>query len=579
MIIMVGENMNSTLLLVIITLGIVAVIAIIIVLHSIHSRRTKELKKIIDNLEIEKNKIDSTPIMPELSKVESLTQNEKLNIIYNNWKERLADIKENQIPALTDMLIETEYSLNKTNYKGTMYKIAKLEMEIYKVRTNSEILLNEIKGVTSSEERNRKIMTGFKADYRDLYQKFVNNQNEYGDVAHSISLQFETITKTFELFEHAIEKKEVLEINDIIKSVENMLKNMDVVIEEVPSILLMAKTVIPKKIEEAEYTYQKMQKEGYPLDYLNVEYNISEATKKLADILDRTKVLNLEDNLFELKVLSDYFDTLFNDFEKEKVEKNNYDEINDKFKTKLNKMNSLVDEIFNQINEVRNIYNLSKDDIKNLQEVNEDLQILNKDYQILIDNTKNNSFAFSKVIKEIENLFVRLVGIEDSLDNSLDSIGSMRDDEIRARQQLEEIKTILKKSKMYIRDYNLPTIPKNYYTELNEASAAIKEIVKELEKKPITIKTLNTRVDTARDLVLKLYTRTKELVKNAKFAEIAIVYGNKYRSSVQGIDKNLTYCEVLFFKGEYKKSLELTINLLNRIEPGIYNKLLNLYKD
>ena len=38
---------------------------------------------------------------------------------------------------------------------------------------------------------------------------------------------------------------------------------------------------------------------------------------------------------------------------------------------------------------------------------------------------------------------------------------------------------------------------------------------------------------------------------------------------------NLT--EALFNKGEYQKSLELTINSLNRIEPGIYEKLLDLY--
>lgn len=569
--------MNSTLLLVIITLGIVAIITIIIVLNSIHSRRTKELKKIIDNLEIEKNKIDSTPIIPELSKIESLAKNEKLDIIYHNWQERLTDIKENQIPNLTDMLIETEYSLNKTNYKGTMYKIAKLEMEIYKVRTNSEILLNEIKGVTSSEERNRNAITSFKSEYRNLYKKFTSNQRDYGEVSHFITLQFETIAKSFELFERSMEKKEVMEINDIIKSVENMLKNMAVVIDEVPTILLMAKTVIPKKIEETNSTYLKLQEEGYPLDYLNVESNIIEANKKIADILDRTKVLNLEDNLFELKVLSDYFDTLFNDFEKEKIEKNNYEETNNKFYTKLKKINKIVTEIFNEIDEIRNVYHLSKEDIKTLETMNEELKTLNKEYQSFLNNSKKNNFAFSKKITEIENLFVKLVAIEDNLDNALDSLGSMRDDEMRARQQLEEIKSILKESKMYIREYNLPTVPKSYYTELNEANAAIKEIVKELEKKPITIKTLNTRVDTARDLVLKLYTKTKELIKNARFAEMAIVYGNKYRSSVEGIDKNLTYCEVLFFKGEYKKSLELSINLLNRIEPGIYDKLLHLY--
>ena len=568
---------NSTLLLIVIVLAIIAIITIIIVLNTIHSKRTKELKKIIDNLEIEKNKIDSAPINPELSKVESLVTNEKMEIIYQGWKERLSDIKEHQIPTLTDMLIETEYSLNKTNYKGTMYKIAKLEMEIYKVRTNSEILLNEIKGVTSSEERNRKTITGLKAEYRELYRKFVSNQNEYGDVANSISLQFENIAKSFEVFERTIEKKDVLEVDDIIKSIENMLKNMNVTIEEVPSILLMAKSILPKRIEEATNTYEQMVKEGYPLDYLNVDYNIKEAKKKLADILDRTRVLNLEDNLFESKVLLDYFDTLFNDFEKEKVEKNNYEEANYKFQKKLNKINKLVDEIFKELSEIKNIYNLSKDDIKVLEDINSDLKQLNKDYDILIDNTKNSSFAYSKIIKEIENLFVRLVAIEDNLDNSLNVIVGMRDDELRAREQLEEIKSILKEAKSYIRDCNLPTIPKSYYTELSEASAAIKEIIKELDKKPITIKVLNTRVDTARDLVLKLYTKTKELMKNARFAEMAIVYGNRYRSSFEGIDKNLTYSEVLFFKGEYKKSLELTINVLNRIEPGIYDKLSKLY--
>lgn len=569
--------MDSTLLLIIIILVVVAIIAVIVVLNTIHSKRAKELKKIIDNLEIEKNKIDSTPINPELSKVESLVNNEKMEIIYHDWKERLTDIKENQIPSLTDMLIETEYSLNKTNYKGTMYKIAKLEMEIYKVRTNSEILLNEIKGVTSSEERNRKTITGFKAKYRELYQKFISNQSEYGEVARSISLQFETIAKSFEVFERSIEKKEVLELNDIMKSIENMLKNMDVVIEEVPSILLMTNSVLPKRIMEATDVYHEMIKEGYPLDYLNVEYNITEANKKIADILDRTRVLNLEDNLFESKILLDYFDTLFSDFEKEKVEKSNYEEANYKFKVKLSKINNLVNEIFIQMDEIKNIYNLSKQDIKVLEDINQDLKNLNKDYQILMDNTKNSSFAFSKIIKEIEELFVRLVSIEDNLDNSLNVIGSMRDDELRARQQLEEVKSILKEAKTYIRECNLPTIPKSYYTELNEASSAIKEIVKELEKKPITIKVLNTRVDTARDLVLKLYAKTKELMKNARFAEMAIVYGNRYRSSVEGIDKNLTYSEVLFFKGEYKKSLELTINALNRIEPGIYEKLSKLY--
>jgi septation ring formation regulator len=154
----------------------------------------------------------------------------------------------------------------------------------------------------------------------------------------------------------------------------------------------------------------------------------------------------------------------------------------------------------------------------------------------------------------------------------------MRNDEIRAREQLEEIKVILKDSKLKMREYNLPIIPQSYYVELNEASSAIREIVKELDRKPITISILNTRVDTARDLVIKLYTKTCELLKTAALAETLLVYSNRYRSNFEGISNKLNLSEQLFLKGEYKKSYDLTINILKGLEPDIDERIIRYYE-
>ncbi len=563
--------------LIFVTLFFVSVIVIVVTLNLIQGNKNKKYKKRLEELEVEKNQIESAPIMPELSKIESFLKNDKLEAMYHEWNDRLTEIKKEQIPKITDMLLEADYSLSKMDYKSTLYKIAKLEMEIYKVREGSEFLLNEIKEITTSEERNRAIITKLKATYRELYQKFTDTKAEYGEIANSVSLQFENIAKRFEDFERAMENNDYTEVTQIMKAIDEMLKHMSVVIEEVPGIVLMADSILPKRMKEITDTYQAMTKAGYPLDYLNVEYNVDEANKKISDILDRAKVLNLEDSLFELKVLLDYFDSLFADFEKEKVNRGIYEEANAAFKNRLEKMNRLIADIFAQIDDIKKVYNLSSDDLSLLSEVREELKSLNGDYKVLVDHTGNNTFAYSKLTKEIEVLVNKLASIEDRLDNSLDAIGSMKEDEVRARQQLEEVKSILKDSKNKIREYNLPVIPQSYFVELNEAQAAIKEIVRELDKKPITISVLNTRVDTARDLVLKLYGTTKEMMKTAMFAEMAIVYGNRYRTSVEDLDKNLTYSEILFYKGEYQKSLELTINCLNRVEPGIYDKLLNLY--
>ena len=565
------------LMLIIVGTYITVVILIVIILNLLQNNRSKKYKILLDKLEVEKNVIDSTPISLEISKIKAFLKNDKLDANVNNWENRFKDIRTNQIPKITDMILEADYSLKQQDYRSTVYKIAKLEMEIYKVRTNTELLLDEIKEITSSEERNRAIIIKFKAQYRDLYDKFDKNKLDYGEVANSIMLQFENISKRFEAFEITMENNEYTEVTKIIKSIDEMIKHMQIVIEEVPSIVLMATNVIPKKISELTSMYNEMTKDGFPLDYLNVDYNVTEANKKLSDIMDRTKVLNLEDNLFELKVLLDYFDSLFNDFEKEKADRKIYEELVEAFVNKKNKINNLVDDIFNQIDDIKNVYNLSDEDIVLLNDVKKELNILNDDYNILKEHTGNNTFAFSKLIKEIEGLSLKLNNLEERLDNSLDALGSMKEDELRARQQLEEIKGILKDSKNKMREYNFPVIPQYYYTQLSEASSAIKDIVEELEKKPITISILNTRVDTARDLVLKLYGATKELLKTAMFAENAIVYGNRYRV-IDDTNKNLTYSEILFYKGEYQKSLEMTINCLNKIEPGIYNKLLKFYE-
>ncbi len=568
----------DNLTLIMITLFLICAGLIIGVLNFVQSKKNKKIKKTLENLEIEKNKLATSPIVPELAKVENFLSNEKLQALYDEWSNRLKQIKEVQIPKLSDMILDAEYSLSQMDYKSTMYKIAKLEMELYKVRTNSDFLFGEIKDLTSSEERSRTIITSYKARYRTLYQKFMDTKEEFGQFTNIVNTQFEVIAKRFEDFESIMDNNEYTEVDKILNIIDELLNHVSVVIEEVPSIVMLTDNILPKKILEVHETYDRMVKEGYPLDYLNVEYNINTISNKISEIVERTKKLDMNESLKELKVLMEYFENVFKDFEKEKIDRKSYEEKLLTFNTRLTKINSVVNNIYSQIDEVRNIYDLKEEDIYLLNEIRSNIDELNTNFKVLQDHTKfNNTFAYSKLVQEIEGLSNKLSYTEEKLDTLLNVIGNMHDDEVRARQQLEEIKMVLKDSKLQIRDYKLPIIPDFYYVELNEANSAIKEIVKELDKKPITIDVLNTRVDTARDLVLKLYTKTKEMLKNAMFAEKSIVYGNRYRSSNPELNSGLNESEKLFYSGEYKKSFELTINVLNKIEPGIYNKILQLY--
>lgn len=556
---------------------VICIIIVIVALHFIRRSIANKYRRRVRDLEVAKNMVASTPVSLELSKVEPIIKNDKMEEKYNDWQDRFDQLREKRLSQIDDMLIDLDVYIDKRDYKNCVYRLAKTEMAIYKARESADSLLDEIKEITLSEEKYRAIVIKLKTKYRELNKDFQDHKQMYDEMQDAVGLQLENIERRFLDFEKVMEKNEYSEVVHIVKALDTMIEHMGIVIKEVPDILLMAKQVIPNRMKEVKELNEDMVNQGYPLDYLNVEYNLEESQKNIDHILDKVRVLNLEDCMFELKTMLDYYDSLFVDFEKERLSRKAYIEMEKDFSKKLEKTNKVVQEVYNQLDDIKNMYDLNDQDVETIHEVNKILVVINDDYKKMLAKVEAKSSPYSMLQKEVEDLTIRLKNMEDDLDRALKSLGNMYDDEVRAREQLEEIESFLKQSKEKMRTYKLPIITNNYFVQLSEANEAIEEVIKELERKPIVIKTLNTRVDTARDLVLKLYNTTNEMIKTAQLAEMAIIFGNRYRMSYEEVDLGLDDACKLFFKGEYKKALDVSIKAVSVVDENIYRKLLAVY--
>ena len=557
---------------------VVSVIIIVIVLNLINNKEKKKYQDEINALERDKNLIISSSILSELNKVEALVNNEKMQETFEDWQERFKEIKDVEVPKITDALIEIEDYFNDKKYKELNEKIAKAELDIFYVKTKANFLLDEIKEITLSEERNRETITKLKVKYREIITKYNKNKNDFKEVCAPLELQFENVDKLFAAFEVAMEQNAYEEVGRIVKGIDDLIGNLGVVIEEAPTIILIGGSLIPNKTKDIKSISERLISEGYNLDYLNLDYNIEEADKKLQDIFARLNVLNVEDSLLELKTISEYFDNIYGDFDKEKQARKIFEEYIRKVLVKANKLEKINNGLYKKLDVIKYSYDLTDEDVRVIEIIRQELIAIKKDYNEIVDAHRNKSFAFTRLGKEMESLNVRLSKTEEKLEVALRSLGSLEEDEQRAHDQLDEIKTILKKAKDRIESYKIPVIPNYYYVQLSEANVAIKEMIKEMNMKPVSIKTLNIRVDTARDLVLKLYNTSNEIIRTAALVEVAIVYGNRYRPVHKNIDHELTRAEDLFYNGEYKKALDNTIRAINVIEPGIQKKLLESTK-
>lgn len=556
---------------------VICIVIVIVALHFIRRGISNHYRRKIHDLEVAKNMVASTPVSLELSKVEPIIKNDKMEEKYNDWQDRFDELREKKLAQIDDMLIDLDIYIDKKDYKNCIYRLAKTEMEIYKARESADYLLDEIKEITLSEEKYRAIVIKLKAKYRELNKDFQDHKQMYDEMQEAVSLQLENIERRFLDFEKVMEKNEYNEVVHIVKALDTMIEHMSIVIKEVPDLLLMAKQVIPNRMKEIRELNDEMVKQEYPLDYLNIDYNLKESQKNIDHILDKIRVLNLEDCMFELQTMLEYYDSLFVDFEKERLSRKVYEEMEADFSKKLEKTNKVVLEVYNQLDDIKNMYDLNDQDVETIHVVNKTLVVINDDYKKMLAKVEAKSSPYSMLQKEVEELTNRLKEMEEDLDRSLKSLGNMYDDEVRAREQLQEIQTFLKQSKEKMRGYKLPIITNDYFVQLSEANEAIEEVIKELERKPIIIKTLNTRVDTARDLVLKLYNTTNEMIKTAQLAEMAIVFGNRYRMAYEEVDFGLDDAEKLFFKGEYKKALDISIKSVSLVDENIYRKLLSVY--
>ena len=568
----------NELVLMIITYYIIAILCIIIVLNLIQYYTKNKYKKEVSNYDIEKNELIDAPIMTELKKVEELSRNKAIKDKYNVWKSEIDSMKDNLEKEINDMIIDADFLLDQKDYKNYTLKRIDLEIKLLEAKGLKNKIYDEIREITLCEENNRAKITLLKERFREAIRIYNTSKNTYVPIDKTIDLQIETIEKRFQEFEILMEKQDYVSVNKLVSALETLIKHFETIIDEVPPIVAMALTLIPKRLVEMKSTYENMVRRGFQLDYLNIEYNIEEINKKLNVAMSKVRVLNLEDVLFELRTILEYTDSVFNDFEKEKIARKEYEDSVTLFKSKVKKINDIMNKLYGKVVDAKYNYKLGDDKIKELDILSSELGILDEDFSNLYNATKRVSFPYTRLNKELELLVIKLSKIEEKIDVYMQSIGTMQEDEKRAREQLNDMNTLLDEAKNKIREYKLPIVPDYYFVQLKEAIEAVREVNKELDKKPINIDTLNTRVDTARDLVFKLNNTSNEIIKTAMLAETAIVYGNRFRCKKQYVDEGLNKSEMLFIKGEYRKSLELTLNTMDLVEPGIYKKLLNYYE-
>lgn len=557
--------------LIFIVIGIVVVIVLLLFLRGM---RLRKYRKLIVDVENRMNGVKSLPLQYRLGRVHSISKNmpevaEKYEE-YAQEFERISDYQKNELGVLVNE-VDEQLFYGKLRKISSKMKMLEDMLEIYE--KDSQALLEKIEEITEIENVQRIEIIRVKEKYRQLIDRYETVRFKIEDFVKGIVDIFDNLDDAFVKLEGMMNNQQFEDAKQLTQDIEKKVDWLNGRLEELPDYIAIVRQYIPKKCQLLDTLIQEMSNGDFSLEQLNVSSRYQNIKDVLQETTQHIQHLQLEDVADTLKTLVDDIDALIKDLE---VEKQSYTD----FKTKWDDAYTTITQIYDQYkqalidqNRIENLY-LINEDYVDIEEKYKDFdQILRESYD-LEEEMKAGNFSYLQMIDKAENLKKAALMHQDDLNSFFAFRDHLYLQEQRAIDELENINIVLLEIKSEIKNKHLPMINESYKDYIQDSYDKAAQIQSYRMHRPVELTELSKRVDGARDVIYKLYDNVHNLIVTAEMVEEAIVFGNRYRSSFLEVNTELTKAEVLFRNGEYTKALSTAVDIIEKIQPGSYENLI-----
>lgn len=559
------------------TVIIVCICILLVIFATIVYRmfKLKVYRKEIIELENQMNAVKSLPIQYRLGRVKGIGKNmPEVLEKYNLYVKEFDDLNSFQTNDIVPLINEIDEQLYYRKLTGAKSKLHKLKEEISNYETKSQDLLKRIEVITEVENEQRLEIIKIKEKYRAASDNFANVRFKIEDFVPSIPGIFNEIDERFVVLEEMMNNQRFDESKTYAGKIEKDVDILTANLRDLPTYISIVRKYIPKRLEEIYAIIEEMKEKDFSIEKLSAASRYNQIGDALEQTIQNIKDLKLENVGASIEKMTEDLNDLTSDLEKEQTAFHQYEEARNNCYRHIERLDDGLKKTVSSLAELQENYLLADYKITIAGEYNKFKPIVD-DLARLTEIIKSKNFSYSALIDEFNDLITRCQPFDDALIKYNELESSLRLEEKRALDELDNINIVLLEIKSEIKNKHLPMISESYKDYIDDSYQKADEIMKFIRHRPIDLKRLSEQVDAARDVIYKLYDNVHNLIVTAEMVEEAIIYGNRYRSSFLEVNTELTKAELLFRNGEYTKALSTAVDIIEKIDPGSYEMLIN----
>ncbi|MBO1910149.1 hypothetical protein J4G37_35865, partial [Microvirga sp. 3-52] len=367
-----------------------------------------------------------------------------------------------------------------------------------KQMTNILAELNELVG---SEEKNRVEMELLKEQHRAARKKVLAHQHSYGMAVKPLEEGLESFNPKFAEYDELTANGNYLQAREIVIAQSGKGEYLFTLIDRIPSLLVELQNKIPASIRELRIGSQGMEDQSYYLQHLELPKQFNKIEKTLETLIGKIEKLEIDTIQSEIDAINEKIDSYYDALENEVVAKQFVDGRYMLIGEKLADVTNLTKATYDEAALVQQSYRLNEEDSEIPTEAMEQLEKLNKRFELLTMRIEDEGSAASSLQEELKSIESELDQIAITRESFAERIKSLRIDENTVRKELDRLTKKLQDVERSLYKGNIPGIPDEMDARLEEAEEQIYIVNQSLEEVPLNMNLVNNYLENAKQSV------------------------------------------------------------------------------
>ncbi len=525
-----------------------------------------------------KKKLGEIPLDDEfkLAKQMNLTgeSQKKYDLLYNKYqvyKNRMLPDIDSQIELVKEDGKGINFIKTRNDWKNANSSIDKADETIKEIQADLAQLhdLNKQHHLAINELKKQ----------NEQYRKTLLEDNEkFGPSIDGLEKMLEDVENTYDEFIDLTEKGDPNGAEEVLTDLKNSSNKLSDYIDKIPGLYASLNDEFVTQLNEISDGYHEMKGQHYNFKGDNILPKVAALKNKRSTNLEELRKLNIGLVQKNNNDIADSIDSLYDSLEQEIKARKIVEKENEVLAEYLEHVTTQNDDLDTKLKRLSVSYDLNHQEVETNRQYGQQIHVIQTDFDKHQAAVAEGSAVYSEIADRQDKMTRDLSQIEQSQKNLYDSIITIPEKEESARKSLREFDLEMRNKKRRIDNLNLPGLPDDYTDSFTNVVKEIKRLDDSINLPKVNVDDVSKQVVMIESDIDSVEEATKKLIDDARLAEQALQYSNRYVSSNEEIANASRQARQLFDReNNYHESLAVISQALESEKPGSYEKLKDDY--